>query len=492
MKNIHRRDVLRAGVAASVAGALSSGAVQAFVPRTAASDKLLLIFLRGAYDAVNTVIPIGDSAYTSTNRGPTYINPATTLPIPGTSFFGLHPALQPMQNVVQSQRIAFLHAVGNPARTGSHFEDQRTWETAITQCGGTSLDPEEGWVARAAGTLLSGFSTASVSTNHQQFFRSSTGAFVQPHVRRILDFPGDTIPRYSLVSNKPALDAKFRGASPQTTPPGFGLRKMFESGSINTLDGFTRANGIAMLDSEQAIAALGTTYTPANGAIYPFGKTGASSGPFQLPSAYMMMSNSGNILQFFHNLRDAMWILRNTSACIVGVEVGSFDTHSDQGGATGQLAALQEALAVCANTIDIETQADPNIRNLTTLYVSEFARTSAVNQSGGTDHGGATCVWAQGERVRLALAAHPSSVIIGENSVPAPWPGMFSANDSTFGCNPNPSGPGTFVDMRSDFRAVFGEAIRKILAPSASQMDFIIPGYTAAFQNAGREMNFMV
>lgn len=491
MKNLNRRDVLRAGVAGGMVSALS-GPVRAWAPQSASTGKLLLVFLRGAYDAVNTVIPITDPGYTVLNRKTTFVNPATTLPIPGTVQFGLNPAMQPLANAVAAKRVAFLHAVGNPARTGSHFEDQRTWETAITQCGGTGLDPEEGWVSRAGGTLFTGFGTASVSTNHQQFFRTSVGARVQPHVRRILDFPADLTSRYTLTTAKPTLDAKIRGASATQAPPGFGLRKLFGSGSLNSLDGFARATGTAMLDSEQAIAALGTSYTPAVGAKYPFGKTGVpANDPYALPTQAGLMSNSGLSRQFFHNLRDAVWILRQTSARVVGIEIGGFDTHSQQGAATGALANLLEAVAFGLNSVDIEAQADPGIADLTTLVVSEFGRTSAANDSEGTDHGGATCVWAMGSRVQAALQTQ-ASVIIGENGAPTPWPGMFSANSSYFGCSPNPNGTGTFVDMRSDFRAVFGEAIRKVLTPTSTEMDFIIPNYTTTFQNANREMNYIV
>jgi len=492
MKNLNRRDVLRAGLATGMVGALSSVS-HGFAPQ-GPLGKMLLIFFRGGYDAVNTVIPITDPGYTMTNRGPTFIAPATTLSIPGTTQFGLNPALLPMHaGVVMNQRIAFLHAVGNAARSGSHFEDQRTWETAITQCGGTGLDPEEGWVARLGGTLLTGFGTASVSTGQQQFFRSGVGAYVQPHVRRVLDFPGDTVPKYTLGTAKPLLDPKVRGADAASAPPGFGLRKLFGSGSLNALDGLARSAGTAMLDSEQAIAALGTTYPLTPGAKYPFGKTGVPpNDPYALPTQAGLMTNSNAVREFFHQLRDAMWLLRMTSARVVGIEIGSFDTHSNQGSTTGQLANLLEAVAFGLNSVDIEAQADPNIADLTTLVVSEFGRTSMVNSSGGTDHGGATCIWAMGSRVQAALAAHPSSVIIGENGVPTPWPGMFSANDTFFGCSTSQTGNLTYVDIRSDFRAVFGEAVRKILQPNASQMDFIIPNYTATFQVTNREMNYIV
>ncbi|MBV1928706.1 MAG: hypothetical protein KUG81_04260, partial [Gammaproteobacteria bacterium] len=75
---LNRRDLLRAGFAGGLMGALARPGLS--LPRGGPDHKVLVIFLRGAYDAVNTVIPHGDLGYTLANRGSTFIDPNGATP----------------------------------------------------------------------------------------------------------------------------------------------------------------------------------------------------------------------------------------------------------------------------------------------------------------------------------------------------------------------------------------------------------------------------
>jgi uncharacterized protein (DUF1501 family) len=124
--------------------------------------KLLFIFLRGANDSLNSVIPIEDSAYngdiypgTGTVIRPNlaiakdgaldYSVPdqcyfATTGSNPtfgypngirlGNGFAALHPSLRFLAPVYNFGDLALIHRVAYPKQSRSHFDSQNYWENA--------------------------------------------------------------------------------------------------------------------------------------------------------------------------------------------------------------------------------------------------------------------------------------------------------------------------------------------------------------------------
>ncbi|MEM9801432.1 MAG: DUF1501 domain-containing protein, partial [Planctomycetota bacterium] len=406
-------------------------------------QKLLCIFLRGGYDATNSFIPNGDSAYNITNRPSLYIPPAHSLAVTGSSFTRLNPALHPLLPLLNNGRAIVAHAVGNPARTGSHFEDQRTWETTVTGCTPTSTDPEEGWMTRVVSDVLpgSGFQAASVSNGMQQLFRTRirNGSFnparVLPHIKAVRDFPADATSLYSLSTGNSTLDDKLIGDTTGAFP--YGLKALYNGGSQPThdKDAFARAVGEAMLDSEEKVSVLPNPYVPGNGALYPFGHPVDTN--FPLPSTVGLLTDSTNTRRFFMYLRDAMMMLRSIPEVkVVGIEIGGWDTHANQGSLDamnapeGQLAELLEAVAYGIAQVDKEAQGPLFAStDLTTMVISEFGRTSSENSTAGTDHGGATSIWMAGSRVRKN-GANP---FYNDGTS---WPGLYSANNQDFGCCP--------------------------------------------------------
>lgn len=98
------------------------------VARAAGSDRVLVtIFLRGAADFLNLVIPTGDPYYYS-GRPTLAVAPGAALPLDG--FFGLHPSLSALQPWYTSGQLAVVHACGSPNDTRSHFDAQDFMEFA--------------------------------------------------------------------------------------------------------------------------------------------------------------------------------------------------------------------------------------------------------------------------------------------------------------------------------------------------------------------------
>ena len=96
--------------------------------RAAGTDRVLVVvFLRGAADFLNLVVPAGDPNY-YTLRPTVGVTAGTELPLDG--FFGLHPSLSALRPWYLSGQLAVIHACGSPTATRSHFDEQDFMEHA--------------------------------------------------------------------------------------------------------------------------------------------------------------------------------------------------------------------------------------------------------------------------------------------------------------------------------------------------------------------------
>ena len=96
--------------------------------------------------------------------------------------------------------------------------------------------------------------------------------------------------------------------------------------------------------------------------------------------------------------RLAKLIRRDPSIRIGFLALGGWDTHVNQGGASGQLAGhlkpLAEGLAHFADALG------PAYGDTVVVVISEFGRTMHQNGNGGTDHGHGNVMWVMGGPVR--------------------------------------------------------------------------------------------
>jgi uncharacterized protein (DUF1501 family) len=140
---------------------------------------------------------------------------------------------------------------------------------------------------------------------------------------------------------------------------------------------------------------------------------------------------------------------------IAFAEIEGWDTHVNEGGATGQLAnrlqELGEGLAVFYQ--DLGDRMD----DVMLVTLSEFGRTARENGNRGTDHGHANVMFALGGRVR-------GGKVYGR------WPGLA----------PEVLYEGRDLDLTTDFRTVCGE----VLARHLGQKDVsrVFPGFRAGGQ----------
>ncbi|HVV26775.1 MAG TPA: DUF1501 domain-containing protein [Rhizomicrobium sp.] len=111
--------------------------------------RLLVVFLRGAYDAASVLVPVSSSFYYE-SRKTIAIPKAAALPLDGD--WGLHPALKDsILPLWQKKQIAFIPFAGTDDLTRSHFETQDTIE--LGQPVGGSRDYRSGFMSRTASVL---------------------------------------------------------------------------------------------------------------------------------------------------------------------------------------------------------------------------------------------------------------------------------------------------------------------------------------------------
>jgi uncharacterized protein (DUF1501 family) len=136
---LNRRHILVAGGLGGFACGLPPALAQ-----NQDAGRLVLVFLRGAYDGLSMLVPYGDPHYAN-------IRPNIAIPKPDGSVntalkldenFGLHPACAALLPLWQQGLLTAIPCAGSPDTTRSHFDAQYHWETGRP---GLST-PSAGWM----------------------------------------------------------------------------------------------------------------------------------------------------------------------------------------------------------------------------------------------------------------------------------------------------------------------------------------------------------
>ncbi len=329
-----RRDLISALAASSVC----SGRVWA-APK--ADAKLLVVFLRGAYDAANVVIPVSSDFYyqarpTIAVARPNPANPNAAFSLDAN--WGLHPSLaKSLAPLWEKKQLAFIPFAGTDDLTRSHFETQDTIE--MGQSVGGSRNYGSGFMGRLAAVLT----------------RTKPIAFTE---QLPLIFRGHgTIPNIGIGSaGKPGVDdrqAKLIRSMYANHP----LRESVEQG-FQIRDDVFRSITEEMTQANRS-------------AVSPKG--------FELSARRI-----GRLMREEFNLGF--------------VDVGGWDTHVNQGNANGYLADRIGELGRAVSGFTEEVGAAWS--NTVVVVISEFGRTFRENGDKGTDHGHGSVYWVMGGAVQ--------------------------------------------------------------------------------------------
>jgi len=340
---MNRRIVLKTtGMALVAGGLLPKVFVRMASAATPASGRVLVaIFQRGAVDGLNVLIPCGEKVYYDAR-------PSIAVPRPGSAegaaldldgFFGLHPSLAPVLPFFRDGSAAFVHAVGSPDTTRSHFDAQDFMESGTPGVKSTS----DGFLSRALSAKRSGDR------------RSPLAAVAfSPGLPRILSGSAGAVSMTNVAEFGIRAGAATAGAS-----------ESFESMYEEATEKATGSLAGAAHESFEAVRILKASdpskLSPENGAEYP-------RSPF------------GNSLR-----QIAQLIKANVGLEVAFTDVGGWDTHAGEGGSQGQLAnRLRDySNAIAAFAKDLGSR----MGDVTLVTMSEFGRTVRENGNRGTDHG---------------------------------------------------------------------------------------------------------
>lgn len=295
------------------------------------SRLLMVLFLQGGNDGLNTVVPYLDGAY-KTLRPTIALKASEVFPI--GSGLGLHKSLPRVNQMWQQGQVAILQNVGYANPNFSHFDSTEIWETASPD-----RHFHTGWLGR---------------------YLDATDS-------------GDKGPVRAVAVGTPTLPRTITGEA------GTGV-------TLNSLSDFDFADkGLGADEVALRRAAFGSFQGAASGDGSMRSKILA--GQEQMADAVEMVSGAaGNFT--IANPTPAQTVAQMFSVG-VGAEigfigVGAFDTHVGQ--PQGQADSLKEADDAIAAFFD--TAASLGLKDRATVITfSDFGRRVGENAGSGTDHG---------------------------------------------------------------------------------------------------------
>ena len=392
---MQRREFLTGGVVA-VCGALLTARV-AFARAAGTTSRLVLVIMRGALDGLAAVPPLGDRDYAELRRELALRAPGEAggaLPLDG--FFGLHPSLVFLQQCYAARELTVLHALASPYRERSHFDGQDVLESGSPYPHAL----QTGWLNRALGA-------------------APRAAAREAGV--------------SLGQNVPLV---MRGAAAVTSWSPSRLASLDEDTLTRITDLYA---GDTLLSTRLADALAANTIAAGDG--------GAATAMAPQTARAGARGNA----RYAEVVRAAAGFLRREDSPQVAVfDTSGWDTHANEGGSQGQLAARLAELD--AGLATLRQQLGQSWQDTAVLLVTEFGRTAALNGTRGTDHGTATVAFLLGGAV-------------AGGRVIADWPGL-SARALYQGRDLAPT-----LDLRSVLKGVLTEHLA-VPAPALEQVVF--------------------
>lgn len=332
---------------------LACGAPMVSFARAETNARFILVVLRGAVDGLALAPPYGEGYYRSLRGELAIGSPGSgdgVLKLDG--LFGLHPAFQNTKRLYDNGEALIIHAAASPYRQRSHFDGQDILENGA----GTGGKYRDGWLNRAIGPLGSKLG-------------EETAIALAPNTPLVLR--GDNSVSSWAPSQLPEADDAT-------------LRRIE---MLYAEDEFFSSRLAQALRSQDIAGDMGGTSARQRG-----------NEAEQLQAAFVSA---------------ARFLTTDNGPTVAVLEAGGWDTHANQGAASGNLAnrfrGLDEGLAA------LEAGMGEYWRNSVVAVVTEFGRTVKVNGTRGTDHGTATAALLMGGA-------------INGGRVIADWPGLGNSN----------------------------------------------------------------
>ncbi len=406
-------------IATTGKAALIASLTPAWMPRVAFAknysstrDILVSVYLRGGCDGLSIVPPFGDTSYYTLrpNLGiPRPDSAASLKAINLNGFFGLAPSMAPLMDAFDNQNLAIIHATGSTDPSRSHFDAQKFMEV------GTPSNPSlfTGWLGRHLSTsseLLPGAPLRALGYSNG-VPRTLAGA------PKTLPIPNPA--SFTLSGTSSTATARMNWLNSAYAV----VSDPVKSAALNT------QATISLLQQLQV-----GSYVPGGGAVYA-NNTFATA-----------MKNTAALIKADAGIEAAH------------IDLGGWDTHSNQGPLTGGMSTLMGQFSGALAAFHQDLYGTSFFKNVTVVVVSEFGRVAKENASLGTDHGHGNVMFVMGGNVNGQVYAN--------------WPGLSQSQLYQ----------GQDLQVTTDHRDILAEIVAKRLGNS-SNLANIFPGYTPTFRN---------
>jgi uncharacterized protein (DUF1501 family) len=403
-----RQFLLHSGIAA--AGLALPWRVWALPANGEASrSRLLVVLLRGAYDSASLLVPHGFPYYYASRANIAIAKPNTANAVSALDIghgYGLHPATSTLFELFQARQAVLIPFSGSQDTSRSHFQAQDVMELGQSPKDKGGLDYTSGFLNRLVAVLQNKdtrISGMSFTNNLTPVFK---GKVEVPNI----NLQGQV---HNIANDRPTkmIEALYQGNA---------LEDYIKEGIQ------TRQQVSAMLDMEMQNASRGAA---------------KASG-------------------FEKQARSIAALMRDNPAYAVGfVDVGGWDTHVNQGAATGALATnlgnLSNGLSGFADELGTAAW-----RNTVVVVMSEFGRTFHENGNRGTDHGHGSTLWILGGGISGGKLAGEQTDL-NENT-------LFQNRD---------------FPVLNDYRAVLSQIVQRLYGLNTAQLEKIFPGSAIANLN---------
>jgi uncharacterized protein (DUF1501 family) len=335
----------------------------AYLPRFAHAaggkdPRFVTIILRGAMDGLSAVAPVGDPDYATLRESIALAKQGERAGLPLDGFFALHPAMPQFARLYAARQALVVHATATSYRERSHFDGQDVLESGQPGPGRIA----SGWINRALAALPRGEKVRADGLG--------VGA-ITPLIMR---------------GAAPVL-----GWAPQAMP------KAEDDLAARVLDLYRHRDPLL---AEALSRGLDTDRMASRSGFAPDGQRPRGG-----------MDTAAGMRQAAEGA--ARLLARPDGPRVAALAFDGWDTHANEGGATGRLAQLLAGLDGALATF--EAVLGPAWADTAILVVTEFGRTARVNGTTGTDHGTATVAFLAGGAVK-------------GGRVLADWPGLKPAD----------------------------------------------------------------
>jgi uncharacterized protein (DUF1501 family) len=382
---------------------------------------LVIIYLAGGNDGLNTVIPLDQYSRYYQLRSNIAIPEASVLKLSGSPETGLHPSMTGMRALYDEGKLAIINSVSYPNPDQSHYRSTDIWMTGVD----SSQYSTSGWAGRYLNDRYTGYPAnypniemedplavqiGQISTTTLLGNSQSTGVTIQ-----------DPNAFYQLIGETNAL-------------PGVPL-PCCDAGDLL---GFIRQKQIFAVGYASEIKAAADAGK--NLAAYPDAS---------------LKNELADQLKIVARL-----IHGGLKSKIYYVELGGFDTHASQVGTSTTegthaqlLKKLSDAIAAFQNDLKLQGIEDKVLG----MTFSDFGRRATSNASKGTDHGIGAPMFVFGTGVkRQLIGTNPD---LANGLLPAvPTPGVSNRD----------------IKMQIDFRRVYSDMLNDWFGTAGSKTDQLL------------------